>query len=643
MDAEEAQLRFALLAAAPDGRRDFSVQAMQQAVLTIPGVRANDFSICRFAPESFLIIFSTQRSRDAALDAKSVCVGSAQLLFRPWTRLVRASHRPLRQRVRLEIEGVPAHAWSMRVARKLLASSCWIEHLELSTADRSDMSFMALTAWTDNPSMIPKRKRLIIAEHERQVVHEDPEVECIFANTRPYLREKNTLQYEVLIHLRNIADFSPRSPSPSPGPSPPSSNGDSGHDGNPDRGYGESRGDGGPRLHGFPPVYGRADGEEGTSGSRGASGGRGSGSRRRSSSLPARKTSAPASRAESSGPAGQAAKAGPPAQHTSSDDVQKALCREGPPEPPAASLGQAAAAEETRGNNTFPQSATDKPAASEAIPGELIPFESQVPPRAATTVKSQDPMLFEFRATRLASQLDKLPNAARTGLRTYKRRPRNDAATAPAEAALQAEPDSTTTAELDEPAYFELADQGCDVCEPSRAAATPSRNGPIASPGPRAGKRNRAGPRVSEQPEATPSKQARLDEELEIEQAKAATAAFLASVSRALQVPLATLPTRPPPTSPSTALRRSTRLAAKPLNSSVRASKKGEVLVMRKLGICMNDDDSGQRQQLAEVFRGPLDTSHYASLRDIFPAARALSDAELHAAAMQASQAVCAC
>ncbi|CAN6171142.1 unnamed protein product [Urochloa humidicola] len=93
--------------------------------------------------------------------------------------------------------------------------------------------------------------------------------------------------------------------------------------------------------------------------------------------------------------------------------------------------------------------------------------------------------------------------------------------------------------------------------------------------------------------------------------------------------------------SPSTAPRRSTRLAGKTLNSSVRASKKGEVLVKRKLGLC--SDDGSSEQELASVFRGPLETSHYASLRDIFPAARALSDTELVAAAMQASQAVCAC
>ncbi|XP_012702302.1 nascent polypeptide-associated complex subunit alpha, muscle-specific form-like [Setaria italica] len=118
---------------------------------------------------------------------------------------------------------------------------------------------MRLTTWTDHPSRIPKRKQLFIAEHERQIVYDDPDMQRTFGNLPPYLRQKKSLAYEVLIHLRSIADFRSRSPSPSPGPSPPSSDCDSGHDGDPDRGYGETRGVG-PRLHGFFIQDGVEDG-----------------------------------------------------------------------------------------------------------------------------------------------------------------------------------------------------------------------------------------------------------------------------------------------------------------------------------------------------------------------------------------------
>lgn len=61
--------------------------------------------------------------------------------------------------------------------------------------------------------------------------------------------KKRVLQYNVRIRVRRVTDFSPRSPSLSP--SVPSDDGNSGHDGNPDRGYGEESGQG-PRFYNFP-------------------------------------------------------------------------------------------------------------------------------------------------------------------------------------------------------------------------------------------------------------------------------------------------------------------------------------------------------------------------------------------------------
>ncbi|CAN6331390.1 unnamed protein product [Urochloa humidicola] len=651
MDAEEARLQFALLAAAPDGRRDFSTDALQQAIVGIPGVRTQDFTIRRFALESFLIIFSSQRSRDAALDAGSVRINGAQLFFRTWTRLVRADSRPLRQRVSLEIEGIPAHAWNLRTARKLLASSCWIERLEPASEDRADMSFMELTAWTDNPSLIPRRKLLVIAEHERPVVYGDPVNERIFANTRPYLREKNTLQYEVLIHLRRIADFSPRSPSPSPGPSPPSSDGDSGHDGNPDRGYGESRGDGGPRLHGFPPVYGREDGTDEQLGEAGelagqygraiaesrqsrrggvrASSSPPSGHLRRSpTASPAQTTSATVNRSEApprGRPAASVGGAVTPAQpaSASSADEGKEPCRqkrtqEMPP-PRQRGTSQALSAQRTNDYSNFPGGATDKPAtAPEAIPCETVAFEVQIPSRAAGVDQAADPMIFEFQALGPASRLWRLPDAPRVGLRTYRRRPRSAAATVATEAA------TLPRLELIAPLHSEPA----RAAQPVNEAATemghaePAQEDTGLLQAHMTGKRVRPRENALADATAATEKQARLQLQHELEGAKAATAAFLASISRALQVPLASLPPRALPASPPSALRRSSRLASKPLNASVRASKKGEVLVMRKLGLCdPGDVNPPDTRVLASVFHGPLDTTHFASLRDIFPAA----------------------
>ena len=92
----------------------------------------------------------------------------------------------------------------------------------------------------------------------------------------PCLREKKILSYKVLIHIKSVADFTPR---------PPSDDGDSGHDGNPDNTH-FSRG-AGSQLHGFHCTRGIIDGEYG--GAPGCNGGGGGhdGGRSRGHTAPA--------------------------------------------------------------------------------------------------------------------------------------------------------------------------------------------------------------------------------------------------------------------------------------------------------------------------------------------------------------------
>nr|TKW13484.1 hypothetical protein SEVIR_5G103700v2 [Setaria viridis] len=211
LDAEEGRLRLSLLAAAPGAPPgappDASIDGLRRAISDLPITGVDKFSIKKFCPESFIVTFTTQRARECGHERRQ-CPHAQTLQFRV-----------------SELDGVPAHACCARTARKLLSTSCWIERVEQVEEERTDMSKLKVQAWTDDPRRIPRKK---------------------------------VLTYDIIVRLRHIADFRSRSPSPSPGPSPPSSDGDSGHDGDPDRGYGESRGCG-PRLHGFFTRAGVAD------------------------------------------------------------------------------------------------------------------------------------------------------------------------------------------------------------------------------------------------------------------------------------------------------------------------------------------------------------------------------------------------
>ncbi|CAL5067956.1 unnamed protein product [Urochloa decumbens] len=249
MVEEETRLRFSLIARVGNASTGFTVDDVSRTVADAAGIDAASFIVVPSYPESFLVICSSQDARDRMLETSPAPLAATHLSLRPWTRLVRASSKVLYYKVGLELDGIPEHAWDLDTASKLLAKHAWIERLDTATASKADMSTFKLTAWTNDPYTIPASKLLSIAEPELPIVYSNEDMQWIFGNLEPYLRQKTVLDYPITIHLRSIADFRPRTPSSSD--SSPSEDGDSGPDGNPDRSYGFRRGVG-PRLSGFP-------------------------------------------------------------------------------------------------------------------------------------------------------------------------------------------------------------------------------------------------------------------------------------------------------------------------------------------------------------------------------------------------------
>ncbi|RLN41028.1 hypothetical protein C2845_PM01G29020 [Panicum miliaceum] len=227
----------------------------RRTTAALPGVRIDDIIVRPFYPENLIIVCPTQALRDAVLSTGAVPVGGTRLVFRPWTRLAHAASSSLLFKAVLELEGIPPHAWSMDTASNMLTDCCWIERIDSVTVDKTDTSKFRLTAWTNNPNRIPTDVPLSIEEPEVPIVHENSGLQPTFGRLQPYLRQKKVLTYQVIIYLRSIADFSPRTPSTSP--PPPPSGGDNGHDGNLE----ESSGNGGPHIQGFACWRGVVDGD----------------------------------------------------------------------------------------------------------------------------------------------------------------------------------------------------------------------------------------------------------------------------------------------------------------------------------------------------------------------------------------------
>lgn len=185
--------------------------------LNIPRHR---FSVHKFHPEDFLIIFDSHEIHNRALGVPSVEFQGFRLFIRPWLRQAQATSKLMRIQVDLMIEGVPSHAWSSATANELLGSSCLIESLAPEMESREDLSLFKLRAWCVDPDEIPMSQRLWVPE--------PPDRAAGPAACRSSFRQ--LLDYPILIHVGRMRDFSP----PKIWRRSPSSDGSSGQSGLPD-------------------------------------------------------------------------------------------------------------------------------------------------------------------------------------------------------------------------------------------------------------------------------------------------------------------------------------------------------------------------------------------------------------------------
>lgn len=127
-----------------------------------------------------------------------------------------------------------------------------------------------------------------------------------------------------------------------------------------------------------------------------------------------------------------------------------------------------------------------------------------------------------------------------------------------------------------------------------------------------------------------------------------ATQAFITSMSEALCSPLVSKPRArqavAAAATPTPSSRRSTRIAKLHGTSTVRPSKRGEALMMRKLGVLPQTGLVTQEERKAyrELVEAPLSKNHIAAIRELFPAANALTDVEV-LTALQAGAMVAGC
>ncbi|KAJ1274165.1 hypothetical protein BS78_05G041900 [Paspalum vaginatum] len=157
----------ALVATIGGNRPPVSVEQVRQYLVSFHGVAIDRFSVHLYSPEDFLVVFSDLACRDRDLHGAPPQSPLFRLIWRPWLRLSMATPDKMRFKVLLVLRGIPAHAWSLDSAQRVLGSSCAGLEAARETIDKVDLKHFVVAAWCAHPHLIPSVKRLWVPEPKK--------------------------------------------------------------------------------------------------------------------------------------------------------------------------------------------------------------------------------------------------------------------------------------------------------------------------------------------------------------------------------------------------------------------------------------------------------------------------------------------
>ncbi|KAK1651536.1 hypothetical protein QYE76_069341 [Lolium multiflorum] len=179
-------------------------QAYRALELVLADIPRAAFTVHRFKPEDFLIVFAAPEFKESVLRRSSLPFSFFTLFFRQWTRQAQASLVRMRSKVRLEIEGVPPHAWEKEIVQQLVGESCSLDALAPETASRADLSVFRAEAWTADLEAIPTKRELWVPEPSACAQRSGSSRHAGSARRDRFL---DLLKYDVLIHISRVEEF----------------------------------------------------------------------------------------------------------------------------------------------------------------------------------------------------------------------------------------------------------------------------------------------------------------------------------------------------------------------------------------------------------------------------------------------------
>uniref|UniRef100_A0A8I6X9N7 CCHC-type domain-containing protein n=1 Tax=Hordeum vulgare subsp. vulgare TaxID=112509 RepID=A0A8I6X9N7_HORVV len=199
----------AVTLSAADGVNASSPMAVGRALEAQLAVPEHSLRVTAHHPEHYLVIFSQPAQQVNALRRASIRVDGAVFNVASWHEHDHASFGSLLLHVRVVIEGVPMHLWSVEGAEEILGRRVRVDRLDSRTLERGHTKTFACWVWTDDVGSIPTKHCLGILPRgagrvEEMVGFSPPD--------RRVAPPPATAEYSMLIHVDRVEDWTPPSP-----------------------------------------------------------------------------------------------------------------------------------------------------------------------------------------------------------------------------------------------------------------------------------------------------------------------------------------------------------------------------------------------------------------------------------------------
>ncbi|KAG2569883.1 hypothetical protein PVAP13_7NG446101 [Panicum virgatum] len=204
LQAEEDVLSSMALTAIVVGTRpSFSPSAVHRFIVENYHVPADGFTIHRFHPEDFLLVFKEVVVLERVLHAPPLPVADMVLRFRRWRRLASADAESMKFRVLLEMRGIPSHVWSVDTAQRILGDACADPVPTPATIARRDLRRFQAAAWCVDPDLIPNEVVIRIPEP----VDTNVGAELFLRSAEIIFHSQPLLRHRVEIEILEIQDW----------------------------------------------------------------------------------------------------------------------------------------------------------------------------------------------------------------------------------------------------------------------------------------------------------------------------------------------------------------------------------------------------------------------------------------------------